>query len=386
MKNRKYFFGMSFLCLLLIMQIAACGKGGDDAAPGPTPGTPFITSDLAGIWYMYATNGASGGVPPVGSIAAGNLRGRLILDSLGQVVLGGSFTRSNNQSANTTGGLISIDSSGVLSGSATTNLGVNFYLGSGKMDSSKNIISFVLSTNYGEFDLVTAIRLTGGFSSLDLAATWHVFSAGGDYGQITAINGSDGIKATIAAPGGGGFFSIDGNGLLNDTPYSGTSYVAAHSGTNLYLKQGKINYFDKDIMFFVAGSDPSNFDLVTAIRAGGTFAAPDLSGTWWINGASTSVADSTKKSTLSGTMILDSSGKVTGGTYTRSDPGGKVSSFTGGTVTIDAAGVLSGSANTNTGGTISFTAGKMNAAKGMMSLVGDTNSSEHVFLFCIKGQ
>lgn len=383
MKNIKYFCGMLFLSLLLIMQITSCGGGGDDPAPGPTPGTSFITSDLAGTWYMYATNGATVGVAPVGSIDAGNLRGKLILDSLGQVpVTGSSFTRSTNQSVSFTGGVIGMDSSGVVSGSATTSLGVYFYFDSGKMDATKNILSFVVHTSNEEHYLVTAIRAWGGFSSLDLAATWYVFGAGGDYGQITVSDAGNGIRAPIASPGGGGFLAIDGNGLLNDT-YSGTSYVVSGSGTELYLKQGKIN-LAKDIMFFVAGTDPSNFDLVTAIRAGGTFAAVDLSGTWFIYGSSSSSTDSTKKATLGGTMALDSSGKVTGGSYTRSDTGAKAS-FTGGTVTIDPAGVLSGSATTDTGGTISFSSGKMNAAKGMMSLVGDASSGEQDFLFCLKG-
>lgn len=364
------------------MQITSCGGGGgDDAAPAPTPGTPFITSDLAGTWYMFATNGASVGVPPAGSIAAGNLRGTLILDSLGQVVLGGSYTRSNNQSASITGGLIGIDSSGVLvssSSSFTTNLGVNFYLGSGQMDSSKNILSFVASTNYGEYDLVTAIRAAGGFSSLALAATWYVFGAGGDYGQMTVSDAGNGTRATIAPPGGGGFITIDGNGLLNSS-LSGTSYVATGPGANLYLTNGKIN-LSKDMMFFVASTDSLQYDLVTAIRAGGTFAPSDLSGTWRVYGASSS---GTNKATLNGTLIFDLSGNVTGGSYTRSDVAGTVS-FTGGTVTIDSAGVSIGNATTDTGDNISFASGKMNAAKGMMSLVGVTSSGEQDFLFCIK--
>lgn len=387
MKNIKYFCGMLFLSLLLIMQITSCGSGGGDDVPAPTPGTPFITSDLAGTWYMFATNGASAGVPPAGSIAAGNLRGTLILDSLGQVVLGGSYTRSTNQSANITGGLIGIDSSGVLSGSATTNLGVNFYLGSGQMDSSKNILSFVASTNYGEYDLVTAIRQAGGFSSLDLAATWYVFGAGGDYGQMTVSDAGNGTRATIAPPGGGGFITIDGNGLLNSS-LSGTSFVATGPGTNLFLTNGKIN-LSKDMMFFVAGTDPSTYDLVTAIRAGGTFTSSDLSGTWRVYGASSSGSGTnTSKATLSGTVILDLSGKVTGGSYTltRSDGVKATFTFTGGTVTIDNnTGVLSGSATTDTGDNISFASGKMHAAKGMMSLVGGTTSGEHDFLFCLKG-
>lgn len=384
MKNTKYFCEMLFLSFLLILQITSCGGGGDDAAPAPTPGTPFITSDLAGTWYMFATNGASVGVPPSGSIPAGNLRGTLILDSLGQVVLGGSYTRSPNGSASITGGLIGIDSSGLLvsgSSSFTTNLGVNFYLSAGKMDSTKNILSFVVSTNYGEYDLVTAVRAAGGFSSLDLAAKWYVFGAGGDYGQMTVSDAGNGTRATIAPPEGGGFITIDGNGLLNST-LSGTSYVATTGpSANLYLNNGKIN-LSKDVMFFVASTDSSQYDLVTAIRGGGTFAPSDLSGTWRVYGASSDGADSTKKATLSGTVIFDAAGNVTGGSYTRTDPAGTASfTMASGAVTIDHdTGVIVGNA-----GNINFASGKMNAAKGIMSLVGVTSSGEHDFLFCIKG-
>jgi len=382
MKNIKYVSGMLFLGLLLIIQITACGGGGGDAASGPVPGTPFITSDLAGTWYMYGTNGASVGVPPAGSIDAGNFRGKLFLDALGQVpITGSSFTRSTNQSVSFTGGVIGMDSSGAVSGSATTSLGVYFYFDSGKMDSSKNILSFVVHTSSNEYYLVTAIRAMGGFSSLDLAATWYVFGAGGDYGQITVSDASNGIRATIASPGGGGFFAIDGNGLVNDT-YSGTSYVNTGSGA-LYLKQGKIN-MAKDVMTFVAGTDPTTYDMVAAIRAGGTFTPADLSGTWSVSGSSINAADSTQKATLSGTLTLDSSGKVTGGSYTRSDTGGKIT-FTGGTVSIDATGVLSGNATTDAGGNITFASGKMNAAKGMMAMVSGTNSGKIDFLFCVKG-
>jgi len=374
MRKMKYCCGMLFLSILLISQITACGGGGEDVAPGPTPGLPFLTSDLAGTWYFYAANGASAGIPPAGSIAAGNLRGTLILDSLGQVVPGGTYTRSNNQSAAITGGLIGMDSSGVLNGSFTTNLGVNFYLGSGNMDSTKNIVSFVASTNYGEYDLVTAVRAAGGFSSLDLAANWYVFGAGGDYGQITVNDLGNGVRATIV-PGGGGFITIDGNGMLNST-LSGTSYVNAASGTDLYLTSGKIN-LAKDMMFFVASTSTLTYDLVTAIRAGGAFTSADFSGTWSISGAGTS---GTNKATLNGTVILDATGKVTGGSYTRTDSTGKTSfALTSGTVKIDNAGVLGGSA-----GNLSFASGKMNAAKGMMSLVGSTAGGEKDFLFCVK--
>ena len=385
MKNVKNFLGMLFLSLLLILQIAACGKGGDDAGvPAPIPGKPFITSDLNGTWYLYGTNGAGFG----GS--AGNLRGKLILDSLGNVSLSGStYTRSNGAggwSLQIQGGLIGVDLSGALTGSANiSSTGGRFYIDSGKMDSSKNIMSFVAHTDSstGENYLVTAVRSPFvGFPSLDLAGTWYVFGSGGDDGKITVADGSDGIRATITA-GGGGFFAIDGSGLLNDNisgaSYNGTSYVVTRSATILSLAQGKMTD-SKNMMFFVTNAVSSSLDLVTAIRAGGTFAASDLSGTWSVYGASSSINSPSMTAALSGTMTLDSSGKVTGVSYTRTDSAGVAFvPLTSGTITIDSAGVLGGSA-----GNMTFTTGKMNAAKGVMALVG-ASGTERIFLYGLKG-
>jgi hypothetical protein len=272
-----------------------------------------------------------------------------------------------------------------LSGSATTSLKSSFYLVSGKMDETKNIISFVAYTDHGEDDLVTAIRLYGGFNSLDLAssldtaATWHVFGAGGNYGKIDVSYSSDNISAPVAAPGGGGYFAVDGNGLLNDT-YPGTSYVVTGATPpNLYLNQGKINWA-KDLMFFVSSTNTPTYDLAAAIRAGGAFTQADLTGTWFIYG--TGGSSVVNEVTLSGTLTFDS-GNVTEGSYTRSDGG--VASVKGGTVTINPDGVISGSITTDTDGLISFASGKMNGAKGMMALARGANSSPVYFLFCIKG-
>lgn len=379
MKNLKYLCGILFLSFLLMIQITSCGGGGDDS-PGIsfTPGTPFITSDLAGSWHIFATNGASSNGTTSGNIAQGNLRGMLSINSLGQVS-GGSYARSNGGMASITGGLITIDNAGVLSGSATTNLGVNFYIGSGKMDSSKTLISFVASTNYGEFDFFTAIRDGGSFASSDLADTWYIFSTSSDYAKMTISDAGNGA-AVINSPGGG-FFTIDGSGSL-----TGNGFVTTNSGTTLYLtnsvlEKGKINS-SKDMMSFAAASAISGkFDLATAIRAGGSFIRSDLAGTWYIYGSSSSGAN---KATISGTIVLDSSGQVTtGGSYIRADAG--MASFTGGTMTIDSTGVLSGSVITNIGDNINLSSGKMHSSKGMMSLVVSTNGSKPDFLICLKG-
>ena len=375
MKNLKYLCGILFLSFLLMIQITSCGGGNDAPGISFTPGTPFITSDLAGTWHIFATNGASSNDTTSGNIAQGNLRGMLSINSLGQVS-GGSYARSNGGMASITGGLITIDNAGVLSGSATTNLGVSFYIGAGKMDSSKTLISFVASTNYGEFDFFTAIRDGGSFASSDLADTWYIFSTSGDYAKMTISDAGNG--AAVNNSPGGGFFTIDASGLL-----TGDGFITTNFGTVLYLtnsglEKGKINS-SKDMMSFAASTISGKFDLATAIRAGGSFIPSDLAGTWYIYGSSSSGAN---KATISGMIVLDSSGQVTGGSYIRSDAG--MASFTGGTMTIDNTGVLSGSVITNIGDNVNLSSGKMNSSKGIMSFVA-TNGSELDFLICLKG-
>jgi len=380
MKHVTYSIRIVCLSILLLIQITSCAGGGDDAA-SYTAGAPFKTSDLAGTWYIFATNGASNNDTTAETIAQGNLRGTLVIDSSGNVT-GTSYTRQNYALYTINGGLITIDSAGCLGGSFTTGSGINSYLVSGKMDLSKNIISFVSHTNYGEYDLFTAFREGGSFASSDLADTWHILSSNGDYAGMT-ISDAGSSMGTITSSGGGGFLKIASAGTL-----SGDGYVTTNTGSVVYLTttststttpNGKIN-LAKDTMSFASMTASGKYYLVTAVRAGGTFTLSDLAGTWYIFGARNS---GTSQSTMNGTVIIDSSGNVTGGSYTLSD-GGTVS-FTGGTVTINDAGVLSGSAITSTGGTINLASGKMNSLKYIMSLVASTSNSELDFLFCIKG-
>ena len=389
MKNVKY-CGLLLFSILLIIQITSCGGGGDDS-PGIsyTPGTPFITSDLAGTWYIFATNGDS---IPAGNIVAGNLRGTLNIDQSGYVT-GGAYTRSNGGTASflggQQGGLLTIDNAGVISGSTATNLGVNFYIVSGKMNVAKDFISFVSNTNNGEFNLFTAMRAGGTFASSDLADTWYLFSASGDYAKMTL---SDVLNSTaIVASPGGGFFNIDGNGSLRGTGFvtetiSNTALFLTSSTSTTTTPNGKIN-LNKDMMSFASSTTAGKFDLVTGMRAGGTFALSDLAGTWFISGtsSSTSVGNVTNEPTFSGTIILNSSGLVTGGSYTRPGSNGGTDTFTGGALTIDNNGVLGGNATTGLGDNITILSGKMHLSKSVMSLVGNTSHSEQDLLIFIKG-
>jgi hypothetical protein len=148
MKKGKRFLVVLSLAILLSVFLTACGDGGG-SSDGTSVPPNFTTSDLSGTWYIY---GASSG-----GTSEGTIRGTVVLNSSGQVT-GGSYNHSDGTVASLTGGAITINGSGVISGAATTDIGVDISIASGKMDSSKNILSFVDSTNYDEFDLIFAVK------------------------------------------------------------------------------------------------------------------------------------------------------------------------------------------------------------------------------------
>jgi hypothetical protein len=112
------------------------------------------------------------------------------------------------------------------------------------------------------------------------------------------------------------------------------------------------------------------------------FPTADLSGTWSFYAVS---AGGTNEGTVRGSIVLNSSGQITGGSYTHSN--GTTATFTGGTFSISGAGVVTGSASLNAGGTsitLTLASGKMDISKTVFTGVGNTNFGEHDFIVCVK--
>ena len=249
--------------LFIIIAYISVGCGGGSSSPGSPIPPPFSSSDLSGTWHIFAAS--------TGGANEGTASGIVIMNASGQIT-GGSYTRSDGTVASLTGGVITIDyGSGIVDGNITTSIGVNLTIFSGKMELSKNTISFVDRTNYGEFDFITAIRDGGTFASSDLSGTWYIF-------------------------------------------------VASTGGIN--------------------------------------------------------------EGTAGGTVILNSSGQVTGGSYTSSD--GTVTSLTGGVINIDGSGIVSGNVITGTGVTLTIMSGKMDLSKNTISFVDSTNYGELDFITALK--
>jgi hypothetical protein len=209
-----------------------------------------------------------------------------------------------------------------------------------------------------------------GFTQTDLAGMWY-FQIMGDYTSTNApiwVSGTTTVDATGAIIGGatvdslghtdavtGGTLAIDNAGQVSGT--------LIHSGFTENLPHGKLDA-SKTILDMVL-SNTDGRALLVSIKGGGTFTQADLAGTWYFQ----IMGDYTSTNApiwISGTMAVDATGAITGGTTVNS--GGGTEAVTGGTLTIDSAGQVSGTL-IHSGFTENLPHGKLDASKTILDMV-----------------
>ncbi|MCP4157373.1 MAG: BACON domain-containing protein, partial [bacterium] len=118
--------------------------------------------------------------------------------------------------------------------------------------------------------------------------------------------------------------------------------------------------------------------------SGASFSTADLGGTWTYH--SLSMDSITDMDVAYGTIVIDSSGQVTGGTYNSLDGGS--GSITGGVMSLSSDGILSGNVIDSAGNDSVFYGGKMNDAKTLCNFVTTTTTVETFSdfgIFCRTG-
>ena len=216
------------------------------------------------------------------------------------------------------------------------------------------------------------------FQTSDLEGTWYMYMfetdpvAGSSYyahGTFTVDESGNVTEGTYIPPGApainvtGGTVSLDSDGI-----FSGA--IDAEGGIKVTFASGKLGA-DKNIMTYVANATTGAMDFGVAIKGEGSFSTSDLEGTWYVYlMESNPVAGSYW---LYGSFTVDDSGNVTGGTYNA--PDGTAVNVTGGSVSLDSSGVMSGTVDAD-GLKGTFPSGKMGADKYIMTFIGnDTNGS-----------
>ena len=328
----------------------------------------FSTADLSGTWHLYVFFDHPTTDDP------GWRRGTVTFNSSG-VVTAGSLTDNENTTVSITSGSLSVNNLGFLSGSVLSSNAVTSTFTGGKMDKGKNFVSFVGTDNQDYRFKGSAIKAGGAFATADLAGTWHFYSFLGDPGADTAswsrgtiITNSSGtitggsfrndLNTTVNVSGGS--ISINSSGVFTGT-------INFSSGLVVTLSQGKLDA-GKTTAAFV-GTDNAGFVFAgQGIKSGGTFSTADLAGRWQFN---TFWDDplANDAGMEHGTVIVDSSGAITGGDFF--DDEGFPMAVSGGMLTIDSAGIFSGTIEFFGGALIeTISQGKLSGSKTVASYVG----------------
>lgn len=336
----------------------------------------FRTSDLEGTWYGYLAE--------VDTDGDGYwIRLKLNIDSSGNVATTSTYTDPSGPAGNFTGGNLSLDSSGKLSGSLEI-YSVDVTIHDGKMDRGKTVASFAYTTYDNGVDALgegQLIKDEGSFETGNLEGTWHGYYLAGEpgvdaywiYATLKIDSSGDVIASgsSFTTPYGsenftGGSLSLTPSGILDGTIYTSVP------DTTVDIIHGKMDQ-RKTIAGFVdeiISSSRTEYDVGLFIKAEGSFHTSDLRGTW--HGYFTEIDTS---SALEGywvyaTIHVDSSGAVTGGSFTYPTGSG---SFTGGSLSLDGSGKLSGNLITNYD-TITIRDGKMDREKTVVGFAAGTSS------------
>jgi hypothetical protein len=337
-------------------------------------------ADLAGTWYFQVfSDSPSTNAPYWGS-------GTMILDSTGAVT-GGTAINDSGITKTLTGGSFTIDSAGQVAGTITLSDGTSESLPHGKLDAGQTVLTMVNSDqNYR--GLFVALKGGGTFTQVDLAGTWYFqnFSDSPSTNAPYWASGTMILDSTGAVTGGtaisdsgitkaltGGSFTIDSAGQVAGTFTVSGGFIES-------LPHGKLDA-GKTVLAMVS-SDPNYRGLFVALKGGGTFTQADLAGTWYIQ----AIADQPLANNpywASGTMILDSTGAVTGGTAVNSF--GETKSFTSGLLTIDSLGQFSGSYLLSDGMVGSIPHGKLDAEKSILTMVVSNLDNRGLFVAAKSG-
>jgi hypothetical protein len=132
----------------------------------------FTQADLGGTWYFQLFGDNPAGNDP------GWSSGSFTVDATGAVI-GGTGVNSWGETETITGGTLTIDSAGHVTGFFAFPAGGTASLPHGKLDASKTVLTMVVS-GPDSHGLMVALKAGGTFTQADLAGTWYSMTFGDD--------------------------------------------------------------------------------------------------------------------------------------------------------------------------------------------------------------
>jgi len=349
-------------------------KGGYAGVGRPDPNdrniTLPVTLNLAGEWFLGGSD-----------IQDNHTWDGLITINSSGVVTGGTLSSSEGPVYSFTGGDLAIDATGRVTGTLRDSDGVTTEL-TLQMNHSNSIMAGEGNTRIDNEDGVFIfIKKTSGFAAENLAGEWFLGSSDiqGDHtwdGLITINRSGVVIGGTLSSSEGpvyqfiGGELAIDSTGKVTGTVTDSDGIT-----TRLTMQMDVA----KSIMAGEGNATTSQEDGVfILIKKSSGFTAGNLTGEWSLGGS-----DIQGHHTWDGLVTIDSTGAITGGTLASSE--GPVYQFTGGELAIDEIGKVTGTLTDSDGVTTHYTM-QMDMNKNIMA--GEANAraeyEDGVFVFVRK--
>jgi hypothetical protein len=228
------------------------------------------------------------------------------------------------------------------------------------------------------------------FTQADLAGTWF-YEVFGDtnstnaplwgYGTVT-VDGAGTVTGGTARNSLGQTDTLAGGSLTIDSAGLVTGTIRQGNGLIQNLPYGKLNA-GKSVLTMVNSTQNSPYRaLFVAQKGGGTFAQADLAGTWYFQALEDGLSTNAPY-WASGTMIVDSTGNVTGGTAVNDS--GTVRTFTGGSLIIDGTGQVIGSLVASGGVTGTLPYGKLDTGKSVLTMLSTSSAYRGMFVMAKGG-
>ena len=213
---------------------------------------------------------------------------------------------------------------------------------------------------------VTPPSFAAVFQTTDMAGNWYIYSVEVDMGipavywvrGYFVVDTTGNITAgTYYAPDGSAVTLSSGQIVLNSQGILSGGLTAEGSATTIV--HGKLDQGKTMGTAVLLGSDQT-MDIVTFIKAGGTFVTSDLMGTWY--NYLTIIDPSTGAVFwLYGTYTTDASGSVIAGSQT--GPDGTTVLIDSGTLSVNSSGIVTGNINLSNGQKFSISHSKMDQGK-----------------------
>jgi hypothetical protein len=301
------------------------------------------------------------------------------IDVAGATDISGEITTPFGSTMEIISGESSIASNGFLSGSFTTDTGLNGTIVDGLQDQNHSIFSYVSADSQDTLGLAIGIKSGGQYQASDMAGEWRFYGIDVDptlpglywiIGDVIVDAAGSISSGDYSGPDGTTINLTDGQlAVAPDGTFTGA--FDFESGLKTQVVNGTVDGL-KTFAAFVYSNSKNGLGFDIALKKGGAYRPADLTGDWTFYNFTIDAANELAY-WLFGNGTIDSEGHLAG---SYAGPDGSFFTISSGQASIDNSGELSGSFTIDGGATETIQSGFMDRNKSMIVYVGASDNNQ----------